>query len=177
MTYDWKPLGEMKVFESGAKREAKDGKGRPDLISPIMLHRLAVLMEKGGVAHGDRSWELGMPLSGLLSSASRHLNQTIDGCEDEDHPIQAIWNLMAYVHTLHRIRAGSLPVELDDLPREKNLEANLTSDKKGSTIEESGTLKCPDCCGSFNLAISTYCVNTVYCRRCGQKWKLGGETQ
>jgi hypothetical protein len=134
-----KPPGEMKVFKSGAKRETKDGKGRPDLISPIMLHRLAVLMEEGGVVHGDRSWESGMPLSGLLSSASRHLNQTIDGCEDEDHPIQAIWNLMAYVHTLHRVRAGSLPVELDDMPREKNLQGNLTSDKKGSTIKELGT--------------------------------------
>lgn len=116
-----KPPGEMTTHETGAKREDKTGKGRLDLISPIMLNRLAILMEEGGIVHGFRNWEKGMKLSGFLSSTFRHLIQTIDGCEDEDHPIQAIFNLMAYIHTLHLIRTGALPPELDDLLRYQNL--------------------------------------------------------
>lgn len=157
-----KPPGKMKTFETGAKREEKTGKGRFDLISPIMLRRLAILMEEGGLVHGDRSWELGMPLSGLLSSAIRHAQQTLDGLEDEDHPIQAIWNFMAYVHTLHRIRAGSLPTELDDIPREKNLESNLTSDEKPPTIRRLRT----ECCGIRHYQCSSGYID---CPTCGRK--------
>lgn len=172
-----KPPGEMKTFDTGAKREEKTGKGRFDLISPIMLRRLAILMEEGGLVHGDRSWELGMPLSGLLSSAIRHTQQTLDGLEDEDHPIQAIWNLMAYIHTLHRIRTGSLPTELDDLPREmnlgkKNLESDLTSDKKPATIQRDIPKlihHCPGCSYHLGRSYLPGCFCSEVCPRCGAK--------
>jgi len=172
MEHDLKQEGEKQTFDAGAQRDTQEGKPRLDLISPIMLDRLGTLLAKGAEHYGERNWEKGMPLSRVLASAMRHLNDTLDGLEDEDHPIQCVFNLMAYVHILHRIRAGSLPVELDDMPREKNLEEDLTSDKKGSTIRESSTLRCPKCYGSFSLGISTYHLNTVYCRRCGLKWKL-----
>lgn len=100
----------------------------------MFLDRLGILLAKGAEHYGERNWEKGMSLSRLLASAARHLNQTIDGQEDEDHPIQCAFNLMAYVHTLHRIRAGSLPAELDDMPHEKNLTADLTSAKTVPTI-------------------------------------------
>ena len=32
-----------------------------------------------------------------------------------------MFNLMAYMHTKHRIDMGELSEELDDIPREKNL--------------------------------------------------------
>lgn len=121
-------------FSTGAQRDTQEGKSRPDLISPIFLDRLGKLLAEGAKHYGERNWEKGMPLSRIMASAMRHLNQTLDGCEDEDHPIQCAFNLMAYVHTLHRIKAGSLPAELDDMPREKNLESPLTSPKIRPTI-------------------------------------------
>lgn len=151
MEHELKQKGEKQTFDTGAQRDTQKGKPRLDLISPIMLDRLGTLLAKGAEHYGERNWEKGMPLSRVLASAMRHLNDTLDGLEDEDHPIQCIFNLMAYVHILHRIRAGSLPVELDDLPREKNLEEDLTSDKKGSTIGRSWKVKKSwkviQCCG------------------------------
>lgn len=125
---------EKQTFETGAQRDTQKGKARIDLISPVFLERLGMVLTEGGKHYGERNWEKGMKLSRILASAQRHLTQTIDGLEDEDHPAQCAWNMMAYIHTLHRIRAGFLPAELDDLPREKNLESDLTSDKKPPTI-------------------------------------------
>ena len=119
---------EKQTFETGAQRDTQAGKTRPDLISPVFLDRLGIVLAKGGEHYGERNWEKGMPLSRILASAMRHLIQTIDGLEDEDHPAQCAWNMMAYIHTLHRIRAGSLPTELDDLPREKNLQTEWSVD-------------------------------------------------
>ncbi len=136
MTYNLKQSNEKQTFETGAQRDTQESKPRLDLISPIFLERLGMVLTKGAEYYGERNWEKGMPLSRLLSSAASHLNKTSDGLEDEDHPAQAAWNLMAYIHTEHRIKAGSLPAGLDDLPREKNLSADLTSDKKLTTIEQ-----------------------------------------
>ncbi|KKN80428.1 hypothetical protein LCGC14_0330210 [marine sediment metagenome] len=157
MTYQLKQGKEKQTFETGAQRDTQESKPRLDLISPIFLERLGMILTKGAEHYGERNWEKGMPLSRLLSSAARHLNQTIDGLEDEDHPAQAAWNLMAYIHTEHRIKAGSLPAELDDLPREKNLSSDLTFSKKEPTVDQSavccgvkyplrgGYFKCPNC--------------------------------
>ncbi len=134
MNYNLKQSDEKQSFSTGAQRDSQGDKPRLDLISPVFLDRLGTLLAKGAEHYGERNWEKGIPLSRLLSSAARHLNQTLDGLEDEDHAIQCAFNLMAYVHTLHRIRSGSLPTSLDDLPREKNLEAPLTPDKKPPTI-------------------------------------------
>lgn len=139
MEYELKQSGNKQEFSTGAQRDGAQGKPRLELISPVFLDRLGVLLAKGADHYGERNWEKGMPLSRLLSSALRHLNQTLDGDEEEDHPIQCVFNLMAYVHTLHRIRAGTLPAELDDLPREKNLKADLTSTEKPAKIERSFT--------------------------------------
>lgn len=62
-----------------------------------------------------------MGLSSILDSTMRHLAQALDGMDDEDHIAAAMWGCAAFIHTEHRIKAGKLPKELDDLPREKNL--------------------------------------------------------
>lgn len=148
MSYKLKQTGKKQEFSTGAQRDGAQGKPRLELISPVFLDRLGVLLAKGADHYGERNWEKGMPLSRLLSSALRHLNQTLDGDEGEDHPIQCVFNLMAYVHTLHRIRAGTLPAELDDLPREKNLNADLTSTEKPATIERDDDEQLTfTCCG------------------------------
>jgi hypothetical protein len=124
-SYDLKQSDTKQTFSTGAQRDTQESKSRIDLISPVFLERLGMVLTKGAEHYGERNWEKGVPLSRLLASTARHLNQTIDGLEDEDHPAQAAWNLMAYIHTLHRIKAGTLPVELDDMPQEKNLEQEV----------------------------------------------------
>ena len=111
-----KDSGERQQFDTGAKRDTRTGKGRFDLISPIMLRRLAVLMEKGAVKYGPRNWEKGLPQSRVRDSALRHINNYREGLRDEDHVIQAIFNLMAIVHQEELCKAGLLPKELLDLP-------------------------------------------------------------
>ncbi len=154
MKYDLKQADEKQQFTTGAQRDSQKDKSRPDLISPVFLDRLGALLAKGAEHYGERNWEKGMPLSRFLASAARHLIQTIDGQEDEDHAIQCAFNLMGYVHTLHRIRNGLLPVGLDDMPHEKNLTADLTSTEKVPTIEREYNRKTEEtarCCGKAYL--------------------------
>jgi len=119
--FELKDSGHRQEFDSGAVRDKQSGKGRYDLLSVVALRRLAIIMEKGAEKYDARNWEKGMPLSQYLNSAIRHTFQTLDGLDDEDHAAQAMFNLMAYIHTHHKIQAGELPKELDDLPRDKNL--------------------------------------------------------
>jgi hypothetical protein len=85
-------------FQSGAVRDTQKGKPRYDLISPFFLKRLAVLMAKGAEHYGDRNWEKGIPSSRCVASLDRHINQWKMGDTDEDHLIQAAFNIMAIVH-------------------------------------------------------------------------------
>lgn len=110
-----KDSGERQEFDTGAKRDTRTGKGRFDLISPIMLRRLAVLMERGAVKYGDHNWEKGMPQSRYMDSACRHINKFREGYRDEDHLVQAIFNLMAMIHQEAMINRGLLDDKLMDL--------------------------------------------------------------
>lgn len=118
-----KDSGKRQEFETGARRDTQEGKGRYDLISTVFLKRLAVVMEKGAVKYGDRNWEKGMPLSRYLNSAIRHLLQLFDGECDEDHAGQAAFNVMAFLHTLQLIQEGILDPSLDDRPNLVNQRA------------------------------------------------------
>ena len=109
--------GNRKQFESGALRDRPPGKGRYDLISPIAIHRLALIYEKGGIKYKeDRNWEKGLPLASFVDSAIRHLFQYLEGKRDEDHVMQAAWNCFGAAHTEEMIKRGKLPKTLDDLP-------------------------------------------------------------
>lgn len=108
------------VFNSGAVRDNRAGKGRYDLISPFALKRLAMTMEEGAIKYGDRNWEKGMPQSRLFDSAIRHLLQYMMGYEDEDHLGHAMFNVMAMTHNDELIADGLLPYELDDRPFMEN---------------------------------------------------------
>ena len=114
--YELKDSGERIEYNSGALRDITTNKGRFDLISPIFLKRLAVVCEKGGRKYSDRNWEKGMPLMRFIDSAERHINDHKEGKRDEDHIVQAAWNLHCFCHTLEMIKRGILPKELDDRP-------------------------------------------------------------
>lgn len=116
MQHEMKDGGKRETFKTGAMREESPDKGRYDLISPIMLQRLAVVMEKGAIKYSDRNWEKGMPLHRYIDSAMRHISQYLEGMRDEDHLAHAIFNLMGCIHTVSMIERGLLSIDLNDLP-------------------------------------------------------------
>lgn len=111
-----KDSGKRQQFPTGSVRDIQVGKGRYDLISPIVLSRLAKHYENGSAKYGDRNWEKGQPLGRYVDSAFRHLNKFLEGHRDEDHPAAVIWNVGALIHTEEMIRRGALPSNLNDLP-------------------------------------------------------------
>jgi len=114
--FELKDSGKRQEFTTGAVRDTAEGKGRYDLISPIATKRLAIVLEKGAKKYSSRNWEKGMNLARLIDSAKRHLDQFLEGNRDEDHAGQAMFNVMALIHTEEMIKRGLLPEELNDLP-------------------------------------------------------------
>lgn len=114
-----KDSGTRETYGTGAMKEnwsANLQKGRFDLIPPEPLRQLAEHYAKGAVKYGAYNWLNGLPLSRLLDSAMRHLNQLIAGCVDENHAIAVAWNIFGYIQTRALIDCGKLPASLDDLP-------------------------------------------------------------
>jgi len=156
--YETKDSGERRTFDTGARRDTATGKGRYDLLPPKALHHLAQLLERGADKYGARNWEKGMPLSVYLNSATRHLFQLLARHDDEDHAAAVLFNVAAYIETLDKIEAGTLPEELDDLPplleteekkSLKNADENLTPKEKPANISSDKThtafLQCYRC--------------------------------
>jgi hypothetical protein len=107
--------GKRQEFETGSRRDTREGKGRYDLISPIAMQRLAKHFENGAVKYGDRNWEKGQPISRYLDSAIRHIYKFLEGHRDEDHLAAAMWNIGGAIHTEEAIERGILPDSLNDL--------------------------------------------------------------
>jgi hypothetical protein len=115
-----KDSGKHQSFDTGSKRDSRDGKGRFDLLPMRALQRLARHFEGGAKKYGDRNWEKGQPISRYMDSAIRHACKYIQGERDEDHLIAAAWNIMCAADTEERIAAGLLPKELNDMPTDNN---------------------------------------------------------
>jgi hypothetical protein len=81
-----------------AQREPAQGKGRPDLISPWALTRLAKWYEAGSIKYSDRNWEKGMPFSRYTASLFRHLIAWLKKDKSEDHLAAIAWNAFALMH-------------------------------------------------------------------------------
>jgi hypothetical protein len=94
-----KDSGERTTFESGAVRDMHEGKGRFDLIPMCVLIRLAKHYENGCIKYGEHNWEKGIPAHSFADSAMRHFVKYMDGQNDEDHLIAAIWNLFGLAWT------------------------------------------------------------------------------
>jgi len=110
--------GAIRMGTTGAVRDARQGKGRFDLLFlgfAIALRRLAEHCEAGAIKYSDRNWEYGQPLSWFLDSGTRHAASWAAGMGDEDHLKAAAWNFMAALETRERIKEGLLPEALDDL--------------------------------------------------------------
>lgn len=131
LRFETKDSGRREEWGTGSRRDSREGKGRYDLLPVHAISRLAQLLERGAVKYGERNWEKGQPFSRYLDSALRHAFQALEGREDEDHAAGAVWNLMAFIETQHRVRVGQLPADLDDLPR-----SNVPPSVNGADTEE-----------------------------------------
>lgn len=98
-----KVSGEEQEFGTGAIRDTQIGKGRYDLIPPVGVRRLARRYELGANRYGDRNWEHGMPISRLLDSALRHINQYLEGDASEDHLAAVAWNIFGAMHMEEKV--------------------------------------------------------------------------
>ena len=107
--------GYTKNFSTGAKRDGDIGQGRPSLIPPDALRRLAKRFEDGGKLYGDNNWKRGFPLSRLYDSMFRHLLGLAEGDNSEDHAAAILLNASAWCWTEEKIKEGKLPSELDDI--------------------------------------------------------------
>jgi len=110
-----KDSGKHQEFETGSKRDTRDGKGRFDLIPAYPLRRLAIHYQNGSKKYGDWNWVLGQPLSRYLDSAERHICAVKEGLTDEDHISAVSWNMFSFMMTKKMIDEGQLPKELDDM--------------------------------------------------------------
>ena len=108
--------GKRQNFETGARRDTQEGKGRFDLLPVHAIIRLAKHFENGAVKYSPDNWRKGIPLRRYVDSLLRHSFKFLGGLEDEDHLAAIIWNACCLLETKEMIDRGLLPKELDDLP-------------------------------------------------------------
>lgn len=109
--------GKRETFDTGSRRDTREGKGRYDLLPFYALERLAAHYENGAIKYGDRNWELGQPIARYIDSCIRHLSKWMQGYNEEDHLAAAGWNIFAAIHNIEAIEKGELPETLlESLP-------------------------------------------------------------
>lgn len=107
--------GTERKYATGAKKQNAEGKGTPVLFPGDAYLEVCRHFEDGAIHYGGRNWEKGIPLSSFIDSIERHIAQEKMGLTDESHDRAIAWNAICYLATKLRIKAGILPVELDDL--------------------------------------------------------------
>lgn len=108
--------GPNRKFSTGAEKQTAEGKGTPVLVPGDAILDVAKHFENGASIYGTRNWEKGLPLSEILNSLERHLQQEKMGLIDEPHARALAWNAIVYLATKLRIEAGLLSSELADMP-------------------------------------------------------------
>jgi hypothetical protein len=107
-----KDSGERSVYTTGAQRDNGEDKGRPSLIVPSALRRLAIQLEAGARKYADRNWEKGMDADRYVDGIYRHLWAFMEGQTDENHLGALLFNVVGLSHTYDMVRAGQLPADL-----------------------------------------------------------------
>ena len=107
--------GKRSEFNTGAVRDAMEGKGMPSLLPIAALRAASKRFEDGANKYGRDNWTKGIPLSRYIDSLYRHLWQFMEGDESEDHAGAIVWNAMCLVQTEEWIKNGKLPKSLDDI--------------------------------------------------------------
>ena len=107
--------GKRSEFDTGAVRDAMEGKGMPSLLPISALRAASKRFEDGATKYGRDNWMKGIPLSRYIDSLYRHLWQFMEDDDKEDHAGAIIWNAMSLVQTDEWIKNGKLPKSLDDI--------------------------------------------------------------
>ncbi len=107
--------GERSEFQTGAVRDAMQGKGCPSLLPIEAMRAAAKRFEDGANKYGRNNWQKGIPLSRYVDALYRHLWAFMEGCDKEDHGGAVVWNAMCLIQTKEWIKQGKLPEELNDL--------------------------------------------------------------
>lgn len=102
------------ALENGSKRSSSKGKGRPALMPPHALLRIAKLYERGADIYGAFNCEIGQYHSRYLDSLFRHLLKYLGGASDEDHLAAICWNAMEIMHQEEMIERKLLDAKYDD---------------------------------------------------------------
>ena len=108
--------GDRSEFDTGAVRDASNGKGLPSFIPTRALMRVSKRFEDGAGKYGVHNWRKGIPLSRYVDSLNRHLWAFMQGDTTEDHLGAITWNAMCLSETYDLISEGKLPDNLNDLP-------------------------------------------------------------
>ena len=99
-----------------------------------MRKQLALHYESGALVHGVDNWKKGIPVYGserggcFLDSMRRHIDQALQGKEDEPHAISAIWNAFGAVWTLNNHPKTSSDIKINN--RDDRLEIIFPNNKK-----------------------------------------------
>lgn len=104
-----------RTFQTGAKRDADDGKPRMDLIPPELMIALGNVFRDGAAHYGEHNWEKGIPLNQHIASLLRHVVAIMVGDHSENHDEKMAANVAMFIATARRIEAGKLPRELDTI--------------------------------------------------------------
>lgn len=103
------------TYDSGAMKEPVGSRGRPELISPFSIMRLAKHYQAGAEKYKSRNWEQGIPFERCTGSLERHLQQWKMGKTDEDHLAAIAFWAFAIMHY------QELGMDyLDDMPQYNN---------------------------------------------------------
>lgn len=94
-----KDSGNRREFETGAKRDCAEGKGRFDLMPWAAIMEVSKHCENGAKKYGEHNVDKGLPISSFMDSAMRHLAKHIDGWTDEPHLLAAAWNILWAIQT------------------------------------------------------------------------------
>lgn len=132
LTTNIKDSGQRSEFDTGARRDSPEGRGRFDLLQPHGILEVAKLLEAGANKYGERNWEKGIPVKRFIESALRHLNAALMQDQSEPHLVQAAWNCLCAIDTVKRIARGKFdPTLADELLGEWTLDTlqNLSTVK------------------------------------------------
>lgn len=146
-----------KTFKTGAQRDSEEGKGCPSLISPVFIHRLGVLLQKGAKHYGADNWMKGMKYRRTANSIIRHMFQWLACDEEEDHLAAIAFGVMCLMHYEEDDSTG-----LDDRCRRLRfiLPSILTTPEPEAILEPKG-VGMQDCraqCGAKTTQLSGYCT-------------------
>lgn len=113
--FELSDTGNRRVFDTGAQRDAGDGRGFFHCFPWVPMERLAKLYEAGAKKYGRDNYLQGMPLSCFIDSTMRHTLKLSEGWTDEDHAAAIMWNAASFMWTADAIERGDLPASLDDI--------------------------------------------------------------